>query len=143
MFVPRLIKCDGATHHGRVRCRANGGRGRRHGGARAHVVCRPACWLTRAPDGAFRGVGTAPFVVLVVGCVASKCWSVPMRVTFYVMVLLIAAGSSMAYGYFALGTGRPRTAAFVLTPPISILAAGVILAVVRLFRSRSAVRSRP
>jgi hypothetical protein len=43
------------------------------------------------------------------------------------VTLLITAGSSLAYVYFALGAARPATAAFVLITPASCLFAAVAL----------------
>jgi hypothetical protein len=44
-----------------------------------------------------------------------------MRVALHTVTLLVAAGSSLAYVYFALGAARPATAAFVLIAPASWL----------------------
>jgi hypothetical protein len=50
-----------------------------------------------------------------------------MRVALDTVTLVTAAGSSLAYAYFALGAARPATAAFALIPPASSLFAALAL----------------
>ena len=57
----------------------------------------------------------------------SASWRPSMRVALYTITLVTAAGSSLAYAYFALGAARPATAAFVLIPPTSLLFAALAL----------------
>jgi hypothetical protein len=67
----------------------------------------------------------SPFAALLAGGAMSESWQPPMRAALHKVTLLIAAGSSLAYVYFALGAARPATAAFVLIAPASWLFAAV------------------
>jgi hypothetical protein len=69
----------------------------------------------------------SPFVALLTGRAMSRSWRPSRRAALHTVTLLIAAGSSLAYGYFALGPARPATAAFVLIAPASCLFAAVAL----------------
>src|SRR3989442_5306476 len=63
----------------------------------------------------------SPFVILVVGCLVSKRWSVLTRATLYGVMLVVTVASLAIYGVVALGPSRPKAAAFVLVPPVSCL----------------------
>lgn len=63
----------------------------------------------------------SPFVILVVGYLVSKRWSVPTRATLYGVMLIVTVASLAIYGVVALGPSRPKAAAFVLVPPGSWL----------------------
>jgi hypothetical protein len=63
----------------------------------------------------------SPFVILVVGYVLSKRWSVFTRATLYGVMLVVTVASLAIYGVVALGPSRPKAAAFVLVPPVSWL----------------------
>jgi hypothetical protein len=65
-----------------------------------------------------------------------------MRAALHTVTLLIGAGSSLAYVYFALGATRPATAAFVLTAPASGLFAAVALGTTALFLKEIASATR-
>jgi hypothetical protein len=67
----------------------------------------------------------SPFVALLTGRAMSESWRPSMRAALHTVTLLIGAGSSLAYAYFALGAARPATAAFVLITPASCLFASV------------------
>jgi hypothetical protein len=69
----------------------------------------------------------SPFVALLIGRAMLKSWRPWMRASLHTVTLLIAAGSSLAYVYFALGAARPATAAFVLIAPASWLFAALSL----------------
>jgi hypothetical protein len=69
----------------------------------------------------------SPFAAILTGLAISVSWRPPMRVALQTATLVTAAGSSLAYTYFALGAARPATAAFVLIPPASWLFAAVAL----------------
>ncbi len=70
----------------------------------------------------------SPFAALLTGRAMSQSWRPSMRAALNTVTLLVAAGSSLAYIYFALGAARPATAAFVLIAPASWLFAAVSLA---------------
>jgi hypothetical protein len=72
----------------------------------------------------------SPFAAIMTGLAISESWRPPMRVALYAVTLVTAAGSSLAYAYFALGYARPATAAFVLIPPASWLFAAVALGII-------------
>jgi hypothetical protein len=69
----------------------------------------------------------SPFAALLTGHAISESWRPAMRVALHTVTLVTAAGSSLAYAYFAFGEARPATAAFVLIPPASWLFASVAL----------------
>ena len=71
----------------------------------------------------------SPFAAILTGYAFSASWRRSMRVALHTITLVTAAGSSLAYAYFALGTARPATAAFVLVPPASCLFAAVALGI--------------
>jgi phosphate/sulfate permease len=75
----------------------------------------------------------SPFAALLTGRAMSESWRPSMRAALHTVTLLIGAGSSLAYVYFALGATRPATAAFVLTAPASWLFAAVALGTTALF----------
>jgi hypothetical protein len=70
-----------------------------------------------------------PFAALLTGYAFSASWRRSMRVALHTITLVTAAGSSLAYAYFALATARPATAAFVLVPPASCLFAAIALGI--------------
>jgi hypothetical protein len=63
----------------------------------------------------------SPFVILVVGYVVSKRWSILTRATLYGVMLVVTVASLAIYGVVALGPSRPKAPAFVLVPPVSCL----------------------
>ena len=69
----------------------------------------------------------SPFAAILTGYAISASWRPSMRVALHTVTLVTAAGSSLAYAYFALGAARPATAAFVLIPPASSLFAALAL----------------
>jgi hypothetical protein len=69
----------------------------------------------------------SPFAALLTCRAMSESWRPSMQAALHTVTLLIAAGSSLAYVYFALGAARPATAAFVLITPASWLFAAVAL----------------
>jgi hypothetical protein len=71
----------------------------------------------------------SPFAAILTGYAMSASWRPSMRVALRKTTLVTAAGSSLAYAYFALGAARPATAAFVLIPPASWLFAAVALGI--------------
>jgi hypothetical protein len=71
----------------------------------------------------------SPFAAILTGYAISASWRPSMRVALYTITLITAAGSSLAYGYFAFGAARPATAAFVLIPPASWLFAALALGI--------------
>ena len=71
----------------------------------------------------------SPFAAILTGYAISASWRPSMRVALHTITLVTAAGSSLAYAYFALGAARPATAAFVLIPPASWLLAAVALGI--------------
>ena len=73
----------------------------------------------------------SPFAALLTGRAMSESWRPSMRAALHTLTLLIGAGSSLAYVYFALGA--TATAAFVLTAPPSWLFAAVALGTTALF----------
>jgi hypothetical protein len=74
----------------------------------------------------------SPFAAILTGFAISTSWRPSMRVALQTITLVTAAGSSLAYAYFALGAARPATAAFVLIPPASWLFAAVVLGITAL-----------
>jgi len=62
-----------------------------------------------------------PFAAIVTALVFAKRWPPSIRAALKIVALVTAIGSSVAYAYYALGTTRPPTAAFVLIPPASLL----------------------
>jgi hypothetical protein len=85
----------------------------------------------------------SPFAALLTGRAMSESWRPSMRAALHTVTLLIGAGSSLAYLYFALGATRPATAAFVLTAPASWLFAAVGLGTDRTHRLRQSARAGP
>ena len=83
----------------------------------------------------------SPFVALLLADLASKRWSVVMRVTLHSLMLVLALGSLAVYGDDAL---RPRTAqaafVYVATPPASWLLFAVVA--IAAFISRRVSRRR-
>jgi hypothetical protein len=75
----------------------------------------------------FAGWVCAPFAALSAARAMSESWRPSMQAALHVTTLLTAAISSLAYGYFAFGTARPPTAAFVLVAPASWLFAAAAL----------------
>jgi hypothetical protein len=75
----------------------------------------------------------SPFAALLTGRAISTSWRPSMRAALNIVTLLIAAGSSLGYIYFALGAARPATPAFVLIAPASWLFAAVSLGATALF----------
>jgi hypothetical protein len=71
----------------------------------------------------------SPFAAILTGYAISASWRRSMRVAMHAITLVTAAGSLLAYAYFALATARPATAAFVLIPPASWLLAAVALGI--------------
>lgn len=71
----------------------------------------------------------SPFAAILTGYAISTSWRPSIRVALRTIMLVTAVGSSLAYAYFALGTARPATAAFVLIPPASWLFAAIALGV--------------
>jgi phosphate/sulfate permease len=71
----------------------------------------------------------SPFAAILTGYAFSASWRRTLRSALHAITLVIAAGSSLAYAYCALGTARPATAAFVLIPPASVLFAAVALGI--------------
>jgi hypothetical protein len=69
----------------------------------------------------------SPFAALLMGRAMSGSWRPSMRGALHAVTLLIAAGSPLAYAYFALGVARPATAAFVVIAPASWLVTAVAL----------------
>ena len=72
----------------------------------------------------------SPFAGLLTVYAISASWRPSMRVALHTVTLVTAAGSSLAYAYFALAMARPATAAFVLIPPVSWLFVAVALGTV-------------
>jgi hypothetical protein len=69
----------------------------------------------------------SPFGAILTALAISASWRPPMRAALHKVTLVTAAGSSLAYAYFALGAARPATVAFVLIPPASwLFAAGAL-----------------
>ena len=71
----------------------------------------------------------SPFAAILTGYGISTSWRPSLRVALHAITLVTAAGSSLAYAYFALGSARPATAAFALIPPVSWLLAAVALGI--------------
>jgi hypothetical protein len=71
----------------------------------------------------------SPFAAILTGHAISASWRPSMRVALHTVTLVIGAGSSLAYAYYALGAIRPATAAFVLIPPASLLFAAIALGI--------------
>jgi ACR3 family arsenite efflux pump ArsB len=63
----------------------------------------------------------APFAAMVTALVFARPRQPSMRAGLNIIALVTAVGSLVAYAYYALGTARPPTAAFVLIPPASWL----------------------
>jgi hypothetical protein len=74
----------------------------------------------------------SPFAALLTALAMSGSWRPSTRAALQTVTLLIAAGSSLAYLYFALGAARPATAAFVLIAPASWLFAAIALGITAL-----------
>ena len=72
----------------------------------------------------------SPFVVLAVGYVVSKRWSVLTRATLYGVTAVVTVASLAIYGAVAFGSLRPKTAVFVIVAPASwlLISAGVATA---------------
>jgi hypothetical protein len=63
----------------------------------------------------------SPFAAIVAALVTAKGWHPSIRAALNIIAVVTAFGSPVAYAYYALGTARPLTAAFVLIPPASWL----------------------
>lgn len=74
----------------------------------------------------------SPFAAILTAHAICESWRPSMRVALQAVTLMTAAGSSLAYAYFALGAARPATAAFVLIPPASWLFAAIALGTIAL-----------
>jgi hypothetical protein len=74
----------------------------------------------------------SPFAALLTALTMSVSWRPWTRAALHRVTLLIAAVSSLAYLYFALGAARPATAAFVLIAPASWLFAAIALGITAL-----------
>src|SRR5436309_4919648 len=80
----------------------------------------------------------SPFVMLAVGYVMSKRWSVLTRATLYGVTPVVAVASLAIYGAAAFGAPRPKTAVFVIVAPASWLLTAILIATAAfLSRSRS------
>ena len=77
----------------------------------------------------------SPFVILAVGYVLSRRWSVLTRATLYGVILVVTVASLAIYGVAALGPSRPKAAPFVLVPPVSWLLMAIAVPAAA-FRSR-------
>jgi hypothetical protein len=69
----------------------------------------------------------SPFVILAVGYVVSKRWSVHTRATLYGVTLVVTVASLAIYGAVALGPSIPRAPVFVLVPPVSWLLIAIVV----------------
>jgi hypothetical protein len=63
----------------------------------------------------------SPFAAIVTALMIARRWQPSIRAALNIIALVTTVGSSAAYAYYALGTARPLTAAFVLIPPASWL----------------------
>jgi len=70
----------------------------------------------------------APFAALAVATAQSTAWSATPRRALYIITLLIAAGSLVAYGFRVFGPAGPQGAfLFVIVPPVSCVLAGAAM----------------
>ena len=80
----------------------------------------------------------SPFVMLAVGYMVSRRWSVLTRATLYGVTPVVAVASLVIYGAAAFGAHRPKTAVFVIVAPASwLLVASLVATAAFLSRSRS------
>ena len=70
----------------------------------------------------------SPFVMLAVGYVVSKRWSVLTRATLYGVTPVVAVASLVIYGAATFGAPRPKTAVFVIVAPTSWLLIAIVVA---------------
>jgi len=82
------------------------------------------------------------FVVLAVGCVVSKRWSVLTRATLYGAMLVITVASLAIYGAVAFGAPRPKTAVFAIVAPASWLLMAIVVAAAAFITRRSSFRGK-
>jgi hypothetical protein len=82
-----------------------------------------------------------PFVVLAVGYVVSKRWSVLTRATLYSVTPVVTVASLTMYGAVAFGDPRPKTAVFVIVGPASLLLTAIVVATAAFLSKRSRSRS--
>jgi hypothetical protein len=80
----------------------------------------------------------SPFVVLAVGHVVSKRWSVLTRATLSAVTPVVTVASLGIYGAAAFGTPRPKTAVFVIVAPASWLLTAIVVATAAFLSRRAA-----
>lgn len=86
---------------------------------------------------------SGPFLVAVLGDMASKRWMAHTRTAFYSGILLLTLASLSIYGVVALGPPRGKTAfVFVVVPPVSCLLMAVVILAVSLVCGRRSRRDR-
>jgi hypothetical protein len=68
----------------------------------------------------------SPFVALLLASAVSKRWSLLIRTTLYSLALVLTLASLAIYSIVAFGASRPKTAIFVVVPPISWLLMAVV-----------------
>ncbi len=83
----------------------------------------------------------SPFVVLAVGYVVSKRWSVVTRATLYGVMPVVIVASLAIYGAVAFGAPRPKTAVFVMVAPASWLLMAMVVATAAFISRHSSFRA--
>lgn len=78
----------------------------------------------------------SPFAALLVASSVSKHWPVMARVALYVLMVLIAAGSTGYYWSIAWLSGPSRTGPFLLVPLISWLLMVIVIPATAAFARR-------
>ena len=82
----------------------------------------------------------SPFVVLALGYVVSKRWSLLTRATLYGVTPVVTVASLVIYGTVALGALRPKTAVFVIVAPASWLLIATVVATAAFISRQSSYR---
>ena len=83
----------------------------------------------------------SPFVILVWAAVVSERWAVLTRAALYVVMLVIALGSSAVYGADAVWPRRSQPAfVYVMVPPVSWLLIAVVVPIAALISRRRSRR---
>ncbi len=73
----------------------------------------------------FAGWVVLPFAILAVSYLVSRRRSVVAQLTLARSILVVSLASLALYAIAAMGSGRPKTAVFVLVAPMSLLLVGL------------------
>jgi hypothetical protein len=79
----------------------------------------------------------SPFMALVWANMAWKRWSIVTRATLYSVTLVLALGSLVVYGYFALRPPRAQPASvFLVVPLVSWLVIAIVVPIAAVISGR-------